>query len=389
MDAAGRRRLKVILSVTPIKYPLTGIGRYTYELAKGLAAGPQVERLLFAGSVRLFETLPRPGAEPDWMSRLRGFLLKRRWAVSAYRATVVRWRDRRLRGLEDHVFHGPNYYLPRFRGPGVVTFHDLSPYLRPEWHPAERVRYMRPEIDLSLQRATMLITDSEFVRQEVIARFRWPAERVAAVPLAGAEGFHPRPVEVLSPVLARYGLAPGGYLLYAGTIEPRKNIDGLLDAYDRLPSSLRRRWPLVLAGFRGWNSEGLHERIVAQERKGYLHYFGYVPEDHLRSLFAGARLFAFPSLYEGFGLPVLEALASGVPVVCSNASSLPEVTGDAAATCPPGDVAALSRLMEMGLTDEAWRAAAIDKGLAQAGRFSWRRCAMETAAVYRTAMNLQ
>ncbi|MDY0313035.1 MAG: glycosyltransferase family 1 protein [Desulfobacterales bacterium] len=381
--------MKVVLSVTAIRYPLTGIGRYTYELAKELAACQQIEHLLFAGSARLSEALPAPGADSDWMGRLRGSLLKQRWAVSAYRATVVPWRNRLLRGLEDHVFHGPNYYLPRFHGISVATFHDLSPYFRPEWHPVERVRYMRPEIDLSLQRAAMLITDSEFVRREVMARFGWPGKRVVAVPLASAKDFHPRPANRLAPVLARYDLEPGGYLLYAGTIEPRKNIGSLLDAYGRLPSSLRRRWPLVLAGFRGWKSDALHQRMNRRMREGQLRYLNFVSGEELPFLFAGARLFVFPSLYEGFGLPVLEAMASGVPVVCADAASLPEVAGDAAAMCTPRDVDALSRLMEMGLTDEAWRAAAIVKGQAQARRFSWRRCAMETLAVYQAAVNLQ
>ena len=381
--------MKVILSVTAIRYPLTGIGRYAYELAKGLAASGQIERLLFAGSTRFFEGLPKPGTDPGWMGRLRGLLVKQRWAALGYKATLGCWQDWRLRGLEDHVFHGPNYYLPRFRGRSVATFHDLSPYFRPEWHPAERVRYLRPEIDLSLGRASMLITDSEFVRREVMTRFGWPGERVVSVPLAGAEGFYPRPVEALAPLLARYSLRPGGYMLFVGTIEPRKNIEGLLDAYAILPASVRRKWPLVLAGYRGWNSDALHERLAAQMRKGELRYLGFVPDDHLPMLFAGARLFAFPSFYEGFGLPVLEAMASGVPVVCSNAASLPEVAGDAAAMCQAQDVHALSRLIEMGLVDETWRAAAIARGLARARHFSWLRCAEETVAVYRAAVNMQ
>lgn len=380
--------MKVILSVTAIRYPLTGIGRYTDELAKGLAASRQVERLLFATNTRLIETLPEPGANPDGMGRLRGLLLKQPWAVSGYRAAMVPWWDWQLRGLEDHVFHGPNYYLPGFRGPRVATFHDLSPYFHPQWHPAERVRYMRPEIDLSLGRASMLITDSEYVRREVMTRFGWAGERVVSVPLACAEGFHPRSAEALAPLLARYSLMPGGYMLFVGTIEPRKNIDGLLDAYGLLSESVRRQWPLVLVGYRGWKSDDVHRRIAHQNQKGQLRYLGFVPDEHLPMLFAGARLFVYPSLYEGFGLPVLEAMASGVPVVCSDAASLPEVAGDAAAMCQPQDVHLLSRLIEMGLVDEAWRIAAIVKGLAQANHFSWRRCAMETVAVYQMAMNL-
>ncbi len=179
----------------------------------------------------------------------------------------------------------------------------------------------------------------------------------------------------------------GGYTLFAGTIEPRKNLDVLLDAYGLLPLNLRQRWPLVMTGYQGWQSEKLHERIKAASREGWVRYLGYVPAEDLPLLYAGARLFAFPSLYEGFGLPILEAMASGVPVVCSKSSSLPEVAGDAAGMCEAMDVDSLSRLIATGLEDDIWRNSSIEKGLARAAGFSWQRCAEETVAVYREAIS--
>jgi alpha-1,3-rhamnosyl/mannosyltransferase len=184
-------------------------------------------------------------------------------------------------------------------------------------------------------------------------------------------------------VLARLGLVHGGYTLYAGTIEPRKNIEVLLDAYSVLPDAIRQRWPLVLAGYHGWQSEQLHQRIDAAVSAGWARYLGYVADEDLPHLFAGAHLFFFPSHYEGFGLPVLEAMASGVPVVCSNASSLPEVAGGAALMFDPEDADALHQLILTGLEDEVWRKTAKEKGLMQASIFSWRRCANETVSVYR------
>lgn len=387
-DAKTGRALKLILSVDPVKYPLTGIGRYTYELAHQLARMPEIESLRFFSGVSFRQSVPVPAPVASRFGGLRRRLLKSRLAVASYRMAAPRLKARALAGFEDHVFHGPNFYLPPFGGRCVVTMHDLSPYASEYWHPPERVRYMRAEIELSLKRAAILITDSEFTRREVAEHFGWPLARVHAVSLACAPEFRARVSAEIAPVLQIHSLDGRGYCLYAGTIEPRKNISALLDAYAMLPNAMRLRWPLVLAGYRGWGSDDLHARIAAAERDGWARYLGFVPAVHLPALYAGARLFAFPSLYEGFGLPVLEAMASGIPVVCSNSSSLPEVVGDAAATCAAEDVDAFARLIERGLEDEAWRRDAVAKGLQRACLFSWHRCARETVAAYRAAQLL-
>jgi glycosyltransferase involved in cell wall biosynthesis len=207
------------------------------------------------------------------------------------------------------------------------------------------------------------------------------------VPLASSAEFHPRSADDLRLTLSRHGLEVGGYSLFVGTIEPRKNIETLLDAYSRLPLELRKRWPLVLTGYYGWQNEDIHNRLESARREGWAYYLGFVPSEDLPLLFAGARLFTFPSLYEGFGLPVLEAMSSGVPVVCSNSSSLPEVAGNAALMCEATDTTALTELLRQGLEDEAWRVSAIELGLLHAAKFSWERCAKETFEVYQKVVD--
>jgi alpha-1,3-rhamnosyl/mannosyltransferase len=352
---------------------------------------PQIEQLHYLSHRSIVHDLPIPANHSvtdtaPISSNLSQAILKSPVLVDAYRLVNSLARQYALRDYADSVFHGTNFYLPPFAGPSVCSIHDLSVYTRADCHPPERVKFMRKEIALSLKRADMLITDSEFNRQEVAAYFGWPLEKIRAVPLACTADFRPRTTEELTPLLHKHGLIPGGYSLFVGTVEPRKNLEGLLDAYSMLPLSTRQRWPLVVIGHRGWRSEQLHVRIEAAIAEGWARYLGFAEADELPLFYAGARLFVFPSLYEGFGLPVLEAMASGVPVVCSYSSSLPEVAGDAAAMCDAKDIDTLHNLIKTGLEDEVWRSTAIRNGLTQSSLFSWKRCAEETVDVYREAV---
>jgi glycosyltransferase involved in cell wall biosynthesis len=381
--------MKVILSIDSVRFPLTGIGRYTFELARHLKEIADIEQLRFLSGYR-FASLPEPiqsAMETGLSTRqLRGRLFKNPLTIALYSRVSPLLKQVALRGYTDYVFHGPNFYLPPFKGPSVCTFHDLSIFTWAHCHPPERVRYMRTEIAKTLKRTDMLITDTDFTRREVAAYFGWSLDKVRAVPLACSEEFRPRSADELTPLLTKHSLTWQGYSLYVGTIEPRKNLDVLLDAYALLPPTIRQQWPLVMVGYKGWRSEQLHARIEAAVKEGWVTYLGFVEADELPLLYAGARVFVFPSLYEGFGLPLLEAMASGIPVVCSNAATLPEVTGDAAAMCEPQDVDGLSELINRALQDESWRKRAIKKGLLQASGFSWKRCAEETAAVYKEVL---
>ena len=377
--------MKVILSVDSIKFPLTGIGRYTYELAKQLQLQKDLDFKLFSNGTIVLG-LPKHGeakAKRSIVARLRMQLRKSNLVTRVYQTLVGIRSQIALRSHREAIFHGPGFYLPKFTGHSVATFHDLSIFTWAHCHPPERVRFMQRELKLTLQRASMLITDSEYTRHEIANYFGYPLDKIRTVPLACSPDFHPRNAIETNSILNKFGLVQDCYTLYAGTIEPRKNIESLLDAYAMLPDAIRARWPLVLAGYRGWRSEVLHQRIEAAVSAGWARYLGYVANDDLPILFSGARLFVFPSHYEGFGLPVLEAMASGVPVVCSNSSSLPEVAGGAALMCDALDVDKLTQLIAFGLEDASWRVGAVAKGLAQSSKFSWQRCAEETMAVYR------
>tara|TARA_R110001583_G_scaffold149372_1_gene301458 strand:+ start:18910 stop:20082 length:1173 start_codon:yes stop_codon:yes gene_type:complete len=386
--------MKVIISIEPIRYPLTGIGRYTYELVRQFQSESTISELKYFSGRKFVHTLPDmvndyvdEGANSlkrKLLGNFKNLLLRNKSIVDMYQGILPYIQRSALKESESYIYHGPNFYLPPAPGKKVVTFHDLSIYTHPEFHPSERVRYMRKALKYTFDHADALITDSEYTRNEVISYFGYPANKVFSVPLASAAEFRPRSHNEISPILSEYAITLGEYSLYVGTIEPRKNLDVLIQAYSRLPMELRRRWPLILAGYRGWKSESIHQKIKKAEHEGWARYIGFTPAEHLPVLFSGARLFVFPSRYEGFGLPVLEALSSGVPVVCSNSSSLPEVTGNCALTSDPDDVDMLTSNIRRGLEDDIWRKRSIEDGFIQSQKFSWTRCAQETLNVYRS-----
>ncbi|MGQ9658680.1 MAG: glycosyltransferase family 4 protein [Thermochromatium sp.] len=382
--------MKIILATDALRPPLTGIGRYTLELARRLPAqSPDISiryfclgRWISLPSAVDLDELEDSRSPRSFVLRSRSFLAQRRWAVNLYRhlSPVLYWWT--LRKFQDHLYHSPNYFLPPFGGKSIATIHDISTFRDPSWHPPARVALMEAELPRTLTRATHLITDSNAVRQEIIDYFGWPAERITAIPL-GVDGiFHPRKSNELSSCLHHYGLTPGFYCLCVATIEPRKNIGRLIDAYVALSPTLRQRYPLVLVGERGWNSDDVHARIADEQRRGHLLYLDYVPQSDLPLILAGARLFVFPSLYEGFGLPLVEAMASGIPVVTSNIPTSSELTSGVSLQVDPYDTNALTMALQRGLEDETWRLQAAELGLQRARSYTWDLCVKRTVRLY-------
>jgi alpha-1,3-rhamnosyl/mannosyltransferase len=195
--------------------------------------------------------------------------------------------------------------------------------------------------------------------------------------------FHPREGAEIAEQLAALGIFPGRYALCVSTLEPRKKIAELLYAWRELPTRIRNSTPLVLAGGSGWLNESLREQIRDGVAAGWLRHLGFVPEADLAVLYAGATLFLYPSIYEGFGLPPVEAMASGTPVIVANSSCLPEVCGDAALYIDPNDIAGFSSAIAAALMDAEWRADARKRGLRRAARYQWEECAKQTVQIYR------
>lgn len=291
----------------------------------------------------------------------------------------------RLLGPVD-VFHGLNYLLPSHHGrpARVVTVHDLSILTNPEWHPAVRSRLMGWPLPRTVARAHHVITDCEAVRVEVIERLDVPPERVSSVPLAPSRDFCVQGPEVTEAVVRRHGLRSGDYILFAGALEPRKNLVRLLDAVQLLRARSVDVPPLVLVGPPGWRNHDLESRIRAAGSS--LKLLEAVPRSDLVALMGGATVLAYPSLSEGFGLPVLEAMACGTPVVAARIPSLVEIAGDAALLVDPNETEDIAEGLRRVLEDTRLRSDLARRGPAQAARFSWEDTAARTLTAYAKAI---
>lgn len=378
-----------------LRPPLTGIGNYTLNLLREFQALPSIEATdcfdgdRFLSASQALGTLDKP-LEPSldvpppslWKAQLRRSL---RALPLAYRLKSA-WSDTRFkqggRARQDFVYHEPNFILKPHDGPSVTTIHDLSFVRHPEFHPPERVAWLNRQLPKTLDRADFVITDSEVVRAELIEQFSVPSERVRAIYLGADARFMPRSTEVTETVLAKYGLVHGRYLAFVGTIEPRKGLSVLLDAWLRLPLSLRRNWPLVIAGAPGWRNAELICRIQALQAKGEVRFLQFVSSHDLPFIYSGAATFVYPSIYEGFGLPVLEAMASGVPVICGKGTSMAEFAEGACKLFEVEDAEALALAISELIESPEQGARMVHLGEIRAERFSWRRCASETAQVY-------
>ena len=365
--------LRVAVDATSLLEAKTGVGVFVDELLARLGSRPALDVGAFAitwrGRGRLPDELP-----PGVAARTR-----------VLPAQPLRWCWRRFdrprldgaTGRPD-VVHGPNYVVPPMRrAASVVTVHDLTPVRFPELCNADTLQY--PElIRRALRRGAWVHTDSDFVRDEVVEHFAAPPERVVTVPLG---------VRAVGPGDGRAGRALAGgdrYVLALGTVEPRKDLPSLVRAFDAIAAT-DHELRLVIAGKDGWGANALAAAIDRAANADRIVRLGYVSDDDRVALTRGALVYAYPSIYEGFGLPPLEAMSANVPVVATDAGALAETLGDGAAVVPVGDADALASALQRVTTDDAYRRDLIGRGRAVAAGWSWDRCADGLTRLYHLA----
>jgi glycosyltransferase involved in cell wall biosynthesis len=391
--------MKLLFDLNSLRPPRSGVGYYTQHLLEGLQTLPDVEAIAGWVGSNVVRGPELNALMCDQASLRKAAQFSNGFVASALRAarhvpgvykarTLVRSLAsadlRKDFARKGYVYHETNFIASPYRGPTVVTIHDLSHRRHPEFHPRVAVEYLDDGLPRTLRQAQVVIADSCYTKQEIHEIYGLPDERVVPIYLGVESSFQPYDEEQCKPVLAELGLKYRGFVLSVGTLQPRKNLRRLVEAFACLPVDLRRAFPLVLIGAHGWMNSALMKQIEPLATAGELVTPGYISRANLVRLFASAAVFAYPSLYEGFGLPVAEAMASGAPVLTSSVTSLPEVAGGAALEVDPYSVDEIAHGLQRMLDDSSLRAALVAKGLSRAAELTWSATAKKTCDVYRS-----
>jgi alpha-1,3-rhamnosyl/mannosyltransferase len=364
--------MRIVLDARTVTHHFPGIGRYTFNLAQALVPFlcPEEELLLLYDPTQ---------ASPWNLSSLRGvrlvetpispFSLPRQWLL-----------PRLLRQLKADIYHNPYHFMPYKPGiPTLITLHDVIPLRYPGYFSFRQRLVFKVVVRLATKIASKTIAVSEATAHDIAQYLPLPAARVIVIPEAADPAFEPCAGEVILSLRRRLNL-PEQYVLYLGSNKPHKNLVRLVEAWLQIqPQPL----PLLIAGVWDRRYPEAQEKVEMRQAKQYVRFLGPVAEEDLPALYSGAEVFVFPSEYEGFGLPVLEAMACGTPVACTQSSSVPEVAGEAALGFDPLNIEDISHKLKLLLDDAGLRSRLRELGLQQAARFSWERTAQETLAVYR------
>ncbi|MBI5955550.1 MAG: glycosyltransferase family 4 protein [Chloroflexi bacterium] len=372
--------MRIGIDARLLYYQQAGIGQYTLRLVEALAQVDRENEYVLLQSRKDRSILVR---EPNFRRHAL-------WTPPHHRFEQLAL-SLELAPVKVDVLHQPDFIPPwRRRCPAVVTIHDLGFLHYPETLTEASKRYYG-QIHWAVKSAEQIIAVSECTKEDLARLTSAPESKVTVIYEAAGPQFHPiEDQSALKDAKARYGIV-GDFILFVGTIEPRKNLSNLVRAYAYLIKEKARDQALpklIIAGKRGWLFEEVFS-LVEEWDLGYaIRFIGSVPAEDLPYLYNAARLFVYPSLYEGFGLPLLEAMSCGTPAVASDRSSLPEIAGDAALLVPPEDPEKMAQAIWQALTDEELRRELRQKGLAQAQGFSWERTAKQTIQVYQKAAGL-
>lgn len=378
--------MRVALELQPCLKNRSGIGVYTYELAKRLQAYKELELkgdiFNFLGRNNLTDDLKYLDFEKNTCKLFPYGVYRRIWHMAPIKYNTIFNR-------EAEVTHFFNFIVPpRIKGKVVNTIHDLTFEFYPETMDKKNLKRLRTDIGYSIERADKIVTISQCSKRDIVETLNVDERKIEIIyPGVNADYFSQTYTEeTLRQVKAKYQL-PDEYILYMGTLEPRKNIPSIIEAFYQLKKDgdqSVQKVKLVLAGKKGWLFEGIFNKVKALGLEEEVIFTDYVAEEDKGVIYRLAKVFVFPSLYEGFGIPVLEAMASSTPVITSNVSSLPEVAGNAALLVNPRDIVGIAQGMQHIFSDEAYRQSMIEKGKVQARRFNWEDSSKKLASLYRS-----
>ncbi len=387
IDSGDKMANAIGIDYTPAYEQGAGIGRYVRELIAALARiDSETKYKLFVAGAGQHKPLPAsPGPNFSWhTTRLSPRWLARLWHKARIPYSVENW-------LGDiGLFHATDFVLPPVHRTTytILTVHDLSFVHVPQATSPRLKKYLDRVVPRSVLRADHVLADSYATKDDLVARYHTPPEKITVLWGGVDQRFrHVSDAHQLAAVRARYGLGNWPFLLTVGTVQPRKNYVRLCEAVSRIIPA----YPdihLVIAGGKGWLDDPIYSTVARLGLEERIHFIGFVDDDDLPALYSMAEVVPYVSLYEGFGFPVLEAMACGTPVVASNTSSIPEVTGDAAILVDPIDVDAITEALQTVLASPALQSALKEKGLKQAAHFTWEDAARKLVEVYQATTAL-
>ncbi|HFE65934.1 MAG TPA: glycosyltransferase family 1 protein [Chloroflexi bacterium] len=374
--------MRIGIDVTAAVTQGGGIGRYTRELIHALAAVDEANEYRFFSAKRP-STSPVPNPLPIAPNiQTCPAPLDERWLYRLwYRLRLplpVQWATGKL-----DLFHSPDFVLPPVSGgvPTLLTVHDISFVHYPDVYPPKLVSYLNKVVPWSIARASHVLADSQATKQDLTAVWQVAPEKITVLYSGVHERFQPvTDAETLTAVRQKYQIGDQPYILSVGTIQPRKNYQMLIRAFQ--PVAAQYPHNLIISGGKGWLYEEMMAEVERQGLNGRVRFIGFVDDADLPALYSDADLFVFPSLYEGFGLPLLEAMACGAPVISSDASSLPEVAGDTAVLLPSHNQTAWTNAIFDLLAHPDKRTALVAGGFRQARQFTWQTAAQTLLEIY-------
>ena len=376
--------MKLLVNLSSLNHPLTGIGEYTLNLVKEMLDDDQVQdikgirssRYLDRHQISVLIAALEQGHQTDQpltrylkkMSRLKLIARIARKAINAYREISFRFYRNMLK---HYIYWEPNYICLNHQGVCVPTVHDLSHLICPQFHPKARVKYLKAELPRTLARAKHVIVVSQYTKQSVMEHFDLDDQQITVVPPSVKSEYYPRTASECAQLKKRLGL-PENFILFVGTLEPRKNLQGLLLAYKLLSTELKSQYPLVLSGKKGWLLEDIEQILQPMLDSGEVMWLGYLNSKDLPALYSSATAFTYVSHFEGFGMPIAEAMACGTAVIASDNTAMKEASGGAVCIVSPHSIGSIAQGMRKVLLDSSYRIECETKGLEISKNRSWK-----------------
>ena len=380
---------RVIVDLIPLLGKKTGVGRYAYENIIRMSQMREYNLKFvywygyLSDKIIGYEAQDSKDSFAIYLKKVidRSSLLKR----IARKVSSI-YAQRQKETIYD-LYWQPNFIPePHIKSKlTVTTIHDLSFHLQPYWHPKERIEYFSSNFFANLDRSDHFITVSEYIKGEIVDILEIDEEKITVIYNGiDSKTYREYSLKESEETAQKYELPPK-YILFVGSIEPRKNLINLLKAYIELPETLKSEYPLVLVGYKGWGNDEIHDMI--ERSKEHIKYTGYVDDLELAHIYSRASLFIYPSYYEGFGIPPIEAMSCGTPVIVSDRTSLPEVCGDAALYIEPDNPEDIKEKIELILNDESLQKQMIERGKQQSSRYSWEESAKEHMQLFKRLLS--